>query len=383
MEHVETYIKDLHASLDKIAVDCIDEFIDILIKARMGDRQIFVMGNGGSATTASHFVGDLGKNTRVEGLPHFRVFGLVDNLAAITAYANDEGYENVFSQQLAGLIQKMDVVVGISTSGNSANVIKAIELANSRGATTIGLTGFDGGKLSTLVTLNIHVPSNRIEQVEDIHLMIEHIVVSALKESSKQMVVDEKYRLVYPQLVSTFTQAFQNGLASRNLGTNGPTDTIYNALTRDLEESINYDTLWPILQFTVDAINCTSGSCLMVDAKGDVTDGFLAYGGKVRSRSRLQLLEIFKQGLAGWVAEHNEAVLVPNTRDDPRWLTRNWDISVNSPRSAMSVPLKYQNKVIGVMTMTRDCLEEFSQEDLTFLNAVAFLVSFEVFSRVR
>jgi len=192
MDHVQDYIQDLHNTLDMLPGSSIEQFINILFEARIHDRQVFAMGNGGSATTASHFIGDLGKNTRIEGLPRFRTIGLVDNIASITAYANDEGYENIFSEQLAGFVREYDVVLGVSTSGNSKNVIKAIEFANSVGATTVALTGFDGGRLASLAKLNIHVPSFRIEQVEDIHLMIEHMVISALKKATMDYLVPEE-----------------------------------------------------------------------------------------------------------------------------------------------------------------------------------------------
>jgi D-sedoheptulose 7-phosphate isomerase len=98
----------------------------------------------------------------------------------MTAYANDEGYENVFAQQLASFIQPWDIVIGISTSGNSPNVLNAIALANQKNAITIGFTGFDGGLLGTMVDIQVHTPSDRIEQVEDIHLILEHLMCSVL-----------------------------------------------------------------------------------------------------------------------------------------------------------------------------------------------------------
>ena len=140
------------------------------------------MGNGGSASTATHFVCDLAKNTRKEGWPHYKVIGLADNMAIFSAYANDEGYENVFAQQLANLVMPQDIVIGISASGHSKNVLNAMLLAKSQDATTIGFTGFDGGRLSSMVDINIHVNSNIIEHVEDIHLVLEHMIVKALRE---------------------------------------------------------------------------------------------------------------------------------------------------------------------------------------------------------
>jgi D-sedoheptulose 7-phosphate isomerase len=182
MDPVQEYITTLQQTLDLLPIKQIHTVIDELHEARMRNRQVFIMGNGGSASTATHFVCDLSKNTRKEGWPPFRVFGLSDNMAILSAYANDEGYENVFVQQLATYVQPYDIVIGISTSGNSANVLNAIALAKQRRAKTIGFTGFDGGKLGTMVDVHIHTPSNRIEQVEDTHLILEHVICSVLHQ---------------------------------------------------------------------------------------------------------------------------------------------------------------------------------------------------------
>jgi D-sedoheptulose 7-phosphate isomerase len=182
MDSILRYITELKWTLDLLPLEKIDQVISILHDARLNNRQVFTMGNGGSASTASHFVCDLAKNTRKKGWPPFRVLGLADNMAILSAYANDEGFENVFAQQLANLVRSDDIVIGISTSGNSLNVIKAIELANERNAITIGFTGFDGGRLANIVDVNLHVPSDNIEQVEDIHLMLEHLICNVLRQ---------------------------------------------------------------------------------------------------------------------------------------------------------------------------------------------------------
>ncbi|MCK4897441.1 MAG: SIS domain-containing protein, partial [Anaerolineales bacterium] len=136
MNHSRKYITDLQLTLGRLPVDLIEQVIAMLHDARLRNRQVFIMGNGGSASTASHFVCDLGKNTRRRGWPNYRVMGLTDNMAIFSALANDEGYENVFAQQLASFVQPGDIVIGISTSGNSANVVNAITLANKMGAKT-------------------------------------------------------------------------------------------------------------------------------------------------------------------------------------------------------------------------------------------------------
>jgi D-sedoheptulose 7-phosphate isomerase len=184
MNDIRNYITVLQQTMDQLPVQLIAEAMDVLQLARAQGNQVFIMGNGGSASTASHFVCDLAKNTRHDHLPPFRVIGLTDNMALFSAYANDEGYENVFSKQLAGLIKPGDVVIAISASGNSKNVLNAMEEAHKHNVTTIGFTGFDGGRLGQMVDINIHVKSDIIEHVEDIHLMLEHMMVKTIKDQA-------------------------------------------------------------------------------------------------------------------------------------------------------------------------------------------------------
>ena len=179
---IAEYFSEIKRTIDVLPVDAIEEVIALLQEARLSGRQVFIMGNGGSASTATHFVCDLAKNTRNAELPHYRAIGLTDNMAIFSAYANDEGYENVFAKQLANLIQPGDVVIGISASGNSQNVLNAIQEAKRDNVTTIAFTGFDGGRLGSMVDVNIHVKSHIIEHVEDIHLMLEHMIVKAIKD---------------------------------------------------------------------------------------------------------------------------------------------------------------------------------------------------------
>lgn len=183
MSIVESYFAELKNTIDMLDDAPIYTAVEALHSARLNEKQIFVMGNGGSASTATHFVCDLNKNTRTDKLPHFRLIGLTDNMAILAAYANDEGYENVFVKQLANFIRPGDVVVGISASGNSENVLRAIQFANETGEnTTIGLTGFSAGKLGPMAQIHMHVPSDNIEQVEDIHLVLAHLMTTALKK---------------------------------------------------------------------------------------------------------------------------------------------------------------------------------------------------------
>lgn len=191
MDPIDEYITDLKAELDQTPIAQINATIGILNDARYRGAHIFIMGNGGSASTATHFVCDLLKNTRVEGVHSFKVIGLADNMAVVSALANDEGYENIFSQQLSVLLQPQDVVIGISTSGNSPNVLQAVETANRLGAFTIAFTGYEGGQLGKIVDLNVCFPSNCIERIEDAHLIFEHIICKVLREQAQSLITPQ------------------------------------------------------------------------------------------------------------------------------------------------------------------------------------------------
>lgn len=182
MEQIQQYIAQLQGTLDLLPLESIFDVIQLLHEARLSEQQVFVLGNGGSAATASHIVCDLAKNTKTERVPHFRIFEISDNTAVFSAYANDDGYENAFAHHLENFVRPNDVVIGISTSGNSPNVLRAIELGNLVGAQTISFTGFDGGELRPLSKMNVHIPSSWIEQVEDIHLILGHIMCTSLRQ---------------------------------------------------------------------------------------------------------------------------------------------------------------------------------------------------------
>jgi len=176
---IQRYFENLKYTVDRLPWDSIEKCVKMLETVRNNGGWVFVFGNGGSATTASHFACDLGKGTIKEGCPRFKVLTLHD-IAILSAYANDCGYETVFVEQLKSLAKAGDLAVGISVSGNSANVLRAIEVAKAMGLCTIGLTGWPGGRLKELVDLCIVVPSNDMQVVEDVHLAILHAVFRAL-----------------------------------------------------------------------------------------------------------------------------------------------------------------------------------------------------------
>ncbi|MBF0162732.1 MAG: SIS domain-containing protein [Magnetococcales bacterium] len=173
----EGYFGYLNALLGRMDCAQIGAFIDTLLQARQRQSRIFFIGNGGSAATASHFANDIAIGSRSRTKP-FRALSLCDNLALITAIGNDFGYDQVFVRQLENQMDAEDVVVAISASGNSPNVLHAVDYAKAHGGFTVGLTGFGGGKLRESVHLSLHVPSNPGEYgpVEDIHMILDHLV---------------------------------------------------------------------------------------------------------------------------------------------------------------------------------------------------------------
>lgn len=180
--HISDYLTGVQSLLGKISAGDIQRIVNLLHDTRMNRHTVYLCGNGGSAATASHWANDLCKGTLAESLPRLRAIALTDNVPLMTAWANDSAYENIFASQLANYVQPLDIVIGISGSGNSRNVLNAIRCARQEGALTIGLSGFDGVKLKGLADFCIVVPSNSMEQVEDAHLILTHAISTALRQ---------------------------------------------------------------------------------------------------------------------------------------------------------------------------------------------------------
>jgi D-sedoheptulose 7-phosphate isomerase len=185
-EFVSDYISRIKRILDDMQKYDLTEkanaIVDVLLTARKENKTVFIMGNGGSASTASHFVGDLSKGTIVDGYPRFKAIALTDNIPNMLAWGNDNCYEDIFVEQLKNFLNPGDVVIGISGSGNSKNVLRAIEYANAHNAITVGFSGFEGGKLKDLAQISLVVPSNYMQRIEDIHLLLEHMMTSLIRE---------------------------------------------------------------------------------------------------------------------------------------------------------------------------------------------------------
>jgi D-sedoheptulose 7-phosphate isomerase len=179
---IENYLKELNLILAELPIDMLVKISVAVRKAREEKRHIFIFGNGGSAATASHMACDFGKNTVNENNHRIRVISLNDSIPTLLAYANDNGYEVVFAEQLKSLAEPGDLVIAISGSGNSPNILNGVQAAQTMGLQTIGLTGSGGGKLKDLVDLCLIVPSHKIEQVEDVHMIIDHVLTMILRQ---------------------------------------------------------------------------------------------------------------------------------------------------------------------------------------------------------
>jgi D-sedoheptulose 7-phosphate isomerase len=171
------YFDELQRVMVSVPKEGINQIAETLVRANESERMVYVFGNGGSASLASHFACDLGKGTAYCNVgKRLRVLALTDNLATLTAWANDSSYEDVFSEQLKNFIQPGDVVFAISGSGNSKNVLNALRLAREAGATTVGLSGFKGGEMKALCQICVIVPSDNMQIIEDVHLAMAHSI---------------------------------------------------------------------------------------------------------------------------------------------------------------------------------------------------------------
>jgi D-sedoheptulose 7-phosphate isomerase len=181
VDNVARYLDELRNAVDGLPRERLEALGEMLYRAYCNEKQVFVIGNGGSASTATHMAADLAKNTIGANMRRFRVLSLNDNTATLTALANDLGYENVFSEQLKNLVRAGDLLIVLSGSGKSPNVINAIRSAQESCAEVVAVLGFAGGEAVELADLSIIVPSNHYGVIEDVHLVINHILVDYFK----------------------------------------------------------------------------------------------------------------------------------------------------------------------------------------------------------
>ncbi len=182
IHNMSWYFSTLSRTIGKLPLVALEEIAETILNAYYQGRMIFLFGNGGSAALASHLACDLGKGTINGHSRRLRVLALTDNVPLITAWANDSNYEDVFSQQLSNLVNRDDVVVAISGSGNSPNVLRALKVARAAGAVTVGLSGFQGGKMKELCDQCMIVPCDNMQIIEDLHLCAAHALFTTVRQ---------------------------------------------------------------------------------------------------------------------------------------------------------------------------------------------------------
>jgi D-sedoheptulose 7-phosphate isomerase len=178
-----SHLEGLRSLLSRVPIDRLDAAVGLLLEARAAARHVYVLGNGGSASTAAHFACDLQKTATLPDRAPIRAHALADNTALMTAWANDTAYENVFAGQIAALVDPGDVVIAISASGNSPNIVAGLAAAARQGARTIALVGFDGGAAARLADVAVHIPCHDYGLVEDVHSALGHALTAAIRRA--------------------------------------------------------------------------------------------------------------------------------------------------------------------------------------------------------
>jgi D-sedoheptulose 7-phosphate isomerase len=185
-DSIENYLDELEVVVRRLSRAAVGEVVEALLESWRERRTVFLIGNGGSAATASHMMNDLNKATIVPGMPRFRALALTDNVPLLTALGNDLAYEDVFVEPLKNLLKPKDTLIAMSASGNSPNIIKAVQYARSAGARVIGFCGQPGGKLAQLADIKVVIPSDRIGHQEDGHLILNHAITATLAQRIQQ-----------------------------------------------------------------------------------------------------------------------------------------------------------------------------------------------------
>ncbi|MFH1958625.1 MAG: SIS domain-containing protein [bacterium] len=192
MKTFKDYFKGIEKIVEDVQMKKVNEIIGVFWEAYKKDKQIFIFGNGGCAAASSHFTCDMAKLTITPGRRRFRVICLSANMSLLTAWANDTGYANIYGEQLVHLMNPGDVVIGLTGSGNSMNIINALKYANENGGKTIAITGFGGGMIKDIARSSLVVRSDNMQQVEDVYLMIMHFIALSLRNRVRADKKDNK-----------------------------------------------------------------------------------------------------------------------------------------------------------------------------------------------
>jgi len=382
MDCLTSYIQEFKSLLDRLPLDKIDQIITVLHEARYYGRQIFVIGTGSSAATANQFVAGLSRITRQNAWPGIKAINLTDQSLFLSKIGDDDDQTPVLLNQLDNLLERGDVFLAISSGAQSRTIIRCIETANRRGATTIGFAGEDGRRLAALVDVCVQIPSTEQEYLENAFQVVGNVISCVLRDEARN-VPGERWKA---QDLARQSPAIRSPLTSKSSVDFPYTARInersraslemFSEISRELAYQMSLrDLLRRILELTLARLNASSGTIVVLNETGDPIEGATAYNGEVITNIPQQYSEIVNRGLAGWVLKNRKAALIANTRDDPRWLARPWENESENARSAICVPLMEDERVVGVMTLVSRQVGVFSEDDLSLLAAIAMFIT--------
>jgi D-sedoheptulose 7-phosphate isomerase len=380
MDRKALHIRELQQALDRLPLDKIDQVIAALHKARINGKHVFVLGVGSSAVVAFHFVGDLCAIPRQRGGAGFKAISLTEYATMFSMHMEGEDIETLSVNRLDNLLSRGDTLVIFSISGSSRIALRAVELANRRGATTIGITGEDEGRITSLVDIGICIPTKCVEYIQEIHLIVQNIITQSLREKTlpiPALTVTEKpipkaNPLDHSSLFRSLTVEYidQPSSPERSRAQVELFSELSNELAHELELR---DLLSRVLRLTLNKFRASSGTFVVLNERLEAVEGSVFFNGEAVPYTVQPYSEIIERGLAGWVVKNRQAALIRNTRDDPRWLPRSWD---EENRSAICVPVLDNDRVNGVLTLVTKQPGGFSEEDLSLLAAVTMFINF-------
>lgn len=383
MEQIARHIRELEQALDQLPLDQIEQVISILHEARLKGKQVLVLGVGRSAPIALRFAGDLCKIPHRRGAPGFKAIGLTESAPGLSSSIDGEDVETLITNQIDNLLSRGDILLAFSLSGNSKIALRVIELANHKGAITIGFTGDDTGRMPSIVDINVRISTHRVEHVEDIHLVIQNIITQVLREEGIQTGSPVNSGLSLSQSNGGNYSSIKFKKLTQEQSVKIPTPEhsrtsveLFTELSRELayESKLN-DVLRRVLQLTLNKLHATSGTFVILNQTYEPVEGVMVFNGEAQPYTLHKYSDIIEHGLAGWVVRNRQGALISNTRDDPRWLSRTWDEEGSRVHSAICVPLLDNERVVGVLTLVAEQAGRFSEEDLSLLAAVTMFIT--------
>jgi phosphoheptose isomerase/putative methionine-R-sulfoxide reductase with GAF domain len=365
-------------TLDPIPLDVIEKSITTLNQARLAKKQVFIMGEDGSHLLASFFACDLAKDKETDGWVVFQLGWTPEESELHGGTREHLPYRQVFIREFSSIVRPQDVLIIVSPDGNRPKTLHALQLAKRAGARSLAFTGLERGRLGLQAEINLHIPSETEDQFEDGVLILEYIINKALRAMNGRgqpeggSLSDDKKE---SQLMALSTFERETSI-DVNLSNRAKTvfEALY-ALSQELNQTVSRDQLIRrVLEVSVRVLGASSGSLVLYNEKGNACLAALAYEGKVDIYPFEHLMDILQRGLAGWVVQHRQPVLVTNTRNDRRWLRRSWE-ERDASRSAISTPLMSGKDVFGVLTLAHSEEDRFKEDDLILLGAIAVNVA--------